>query len=135
MKYVQFSYLKRTNMPFSLFVYYNQLVHISKTTKVTTLAQENFFFVLKKSIKWDQNRVSILWSNFGQTDQAMKSAAQGGPDDWHQKNFVIKTLPTTIPFIWNQVCWPRVSITPLIHILVFSLHIICHSFRFPVHLL
>ena len=30
-------------MPFSLFVYYNSLVRISKTTKDTTLAQENFF--------------------------------------------------------------------------------------------
>ena len=66
------------------------MVHISKTTKVTTLAQENFFFVLKKSIKWDQNRVSILWSNFGQTDQAVKSAAQGGPDDGHQQIFLSK---------------------------------------------
>ena len=30
-------------MPFSLFVYYNSMVHISKTTKDTTLVQANFF--------------------------------------------------------------------------------------------
>ena len=70
------------------------MVHISKTTKVTTLVQENFFFVLKIPIQCDQNRVCILWLNlaeFGQTDQAMKSAAQGGPEDGHQKiNFFQK---------------------------------------------
>ena len=36
---------------FSLFVYFNQIVHISKTTKVTTQVQDNFLFRLKISIK------------------------------------------------------------------------------------
>ena len=66
------------------------MVHISKNTKDTTLVQENFFFVIRKPIKWDKNRVSILWSNFGQTDQAVKSAAQGGPDDGHQQILLSK---------------------------------------------
>ena len=34
-------------MSFSSFVYYNALVCISKTTKDTTLAQENFFLIVK----------------------------------------------------------------------------------------
>ena len=34
-------------MPFSLFVYYNEMVHTSKTTKDTTSAQENFFCLEK----------------------------------------------------------------------------------------
>ena len=35
-------------MSFSLFVYYNKTVHSSKTTRVTTSVQENFFCGLKK---------------------------------------------------------------------------------------
>ena len=37
-------------MPFSLFVYYNKTVHISKTTRVTTSVQENFFLCSKKQL-------------------------------------------------------------------------------------
>ena len=41
-------------MPFSLFVYHNWMAHNSKTTKVTTSVQENFFVYWEKSIKWYQ---------------------------------------------------------------------------------
>ena len=37
-------------MLFSLFVYYNLMVHSSKTARVTTLVQENFFVYSKKFI-------------------------------------------------------------------------------------
>ena len=72
-------------MPFSLFVYYNEMVHNSKTTKDTTSAQENFFFVLKRPIKWYQHQVSISWSDFVKSDLATNSAAQGGPEDGHRQ--------------------------------------------------
>ena len=75
-------------MPFSLFVYYNEMVHNSKTTKDTTSAQENFFFVLKRPIKWYQHQVSISWSDFVKSDLATNSAAQGGPEDGHRQKMI-----------------------------------------------
>ena len=75
-------------MPFSLFVYYNEMVHNSKTTKDTTSAQENFF-VLKRPIEWYQHQVSISWSDFVKSDLATNSAAQGGPEDGHRQKKMI----------------------------------------------
>ena len=90
------------------------MVHISKTTKVTTLVQENFFFLLKIPIQCDQNRVCILLLNlaeFGQTDQAMKSAAQGGPEDGHRKINFFQKLQNAIAFKWDppRVIWMSVD--------------------------
>ena len=74
-------------MSFSLFAYYNKMVHISKTIKDTTSAQMNFYFVLKRPIECHQHQVSISWSDFGETDLTTKSAAQGGPEDGQRKKF------------------------------------------------
>ena len=74
-------------MPFSLFVYYNKTVHISKTTRVTTSVQENFFFVFKKPTQRSKNQASISRSIFWKSDLAVKSAAQGGPDSGQHEHF------------------------------------------------
>ena len=60
------------------------MVHISKTTKDTNSAQENFLFVLKRPIEWYQHQVSISWSDFVER----KSVAYGGPEDWHRKKVI-----------------------------------------------
>ena len=48
----------------SLFVYYNLMVHSSKTTKDTTSAQENFFVYAFFPIKWRLKRASSTWLIF-----------------------------------------------------------------------
>ena len=51
-------------MTISLFVYYNVLVHISKTTKDTTSAQENFFVYVFCPIEWWKNQTCSMWFIF-----------------------------------------------------------------------
>ena len=97
-----FSYLKWTNMPFSLFVYYNKTVHISKTTTITTSVQENFFFVFKKPTQWSKNQASISRSIFCKSDLVMKSAAQGGPDSGHHENFDKNRCWIPKPRFWRR---------------------------------
>ena len=97
-----FSYLKWTNMPFSLFVYYNETVHSSKTTRVTTSVQENFFFVFKKLTQWSKNQASFSRSIFWKSDLVMKSAAQGGPDGGHHENFDQNRCSIPKPRFWRR---------------------------------
>ena len=75
-------------MPFSLFVYYNETVHSSKTTRVMDSVQENFFFVFRKPTQWSKNQASISRAIFCKSDLVMKSAAQGGPDGGHHENLI-----------------------------------------------
>ena len=67
-------------MTISLFVYYNVLVHISKTTKDTTSAQENFFVYVFFPIEWWKNRplaCGLFFYSFLLMDTSRQNAAQG----------------------------------------------------------
>ena len=66
-------------MTISLFVYYNVLVHISKTTKDTTSAQENFFVYVFFPIEWWKNQTSSMWFIFLQLMANGHVQAKCGP--------------------------------------------------------
>ena len=66
-------------MAISFFVYYNVLVHISKTTKDTTSAQENFFVYVFFSDWKVKKQTSSMWFIFLQLFAYEHVQAKCGP--------------------------------------------------------
>ena len=81
------------------------MVHSSKTTRVTTLVQENFFCVLKKTTQCNKNRASISWSIFCKIDLTAQSAAQGGPSSGQHQSFDWNRWWTSQLRFWRRKKW------------------------------